>query len=141
MVRPAACYPLSGQVDTVGENGLSWAMVGLEGIRSAEVKSLMREVVSNAVDMVDKQKRLCEAYRKQKECMMIWMKEVTWDMVGPRVLRTVEARSMIGELVSNAVDTAEKQRRLFKAGRKQEKHLVIEVVDGEVEQLVEKLKF
>ena len=34
-------------------------MVGLEGIRSAEVKSLVREVVSKAVDMVDKQKRLC----------------------------------------------------------------------------------
>ena len=72
--------------------------------------------------------------------MMICMKEVTWDMVGPRVLRTVEVKSMVGELVTNAVDRAEKMRRLFKAGRKQEKHLVMEVVDGEVEQMMERLK-
>ena len=90
--------------------------------------------------MVDKQKRLWEAFRKQKECMMIWMKEVTWDMVGPRVLKTVEVKSMVVELVSNAVDRAEKQRRLFKAGRKQEKHLVMEVVNQEVEQMMERLK-
>ena len=43
-------------------------------------------------------------------------------------------------MVSSAVDRAEKQRRLFKAGRKQEKHLVMEVVDEEGEKLMEKLK-
>ena len=71
---------------------------------------------------------------------MLWMVEVTWDNVRPRVLKTVEVKSMVGELVSSAVDRAEKQRRLFKAGRKQEKHLVMEVVDGKVEQMMERLK-
>ena len=50
LVRPAVCHPLSGQVDTVGENGLTWALVGQEGNRPAEVK--VREVVSNTVETV-----------------------------------------------------------------------------------------
>ena len=119
MVRPAVCHPLSGQVDTVGENGLTWAMVGLEGIRSAEVKSLVREVVSSVVDRAERQRRLANVNKKQEMHLLKWMKEVTWDMVGPGVINTVEVKSLVVEVVSSAVDRAEKQRRLVSVNMKQ----------------------
>ena len=75
-----------------------------------------------------------------RQHLLNWMKELTWDMVGPGVINTVEVKSLVVEMVSSAVDRAVKQRRLVKANKKQEVHLVMEVVNEEVEERVERLK-
>ena len=101
-VSPTVCHPLSGQVDTVGEELI--------------VGNIARQHLLN------------------------WMKELTWDMVGLGVINTVEVKSLGVEVVSSVVDKAVKQRRLVKANKKQEMHLVMEVVNEEVEERVERLK-
>ena len=48
--------------------------------------------MSNAVDVADKKKRLPKAYKMQEKFLLMWVKELAWDMVR---LRTVEVKSMM----------------------------------------------